>query len=255
MPSSLRPIQSDLGGFLRRPPPATLALMIVTGALSLFTIFDIGGFGTGGRLARLLVFSPSQVLDSWKVWTAFTHLFVNANPTYLLMHEFFGLWMFASPLERQWGARRFLIYFFGTGVGAAVCVTLLGMFASQVRVTGVEGTWVASEAILVGWVLMNWHATAYLLVIPVRAPFFLVVALGMPALNIITGAWASQLAPLAGMGIGYLMLKQSLSPRHAMLRLRAWWIDRQLKRKARHLRVMPPPDKDRDEPKGPKYLN
>jgi len=256
MPSSPRPSQIDFGGAFARPPRATLALMVLTGVVSLVTIFDLGHWGSGGYVYRLVQFSPSQVLDSWKVWTPFTYQFVSVSPFGLILYELLLLWMFAAPLERQWGPQRFLYFFFGTSTGAAVLTTLLGMWLSPLRLAPVDGTWVATEAVVLGWVLMNWYSTVYFFVIPVRAPFLLVMSLGVPALYILTGSWVPFVTPLLGMGIGFLMLKQNLSPRRAWLHLRAWWIDRSLKRRARHLRVVPPPEKDRDrEPKGPRYLN
>ncbi len=49
--------------------------------------------------------------------------------TYLFMHgswdhiffNMFALWMFGSILENYWGAKRFLIFYMVSGVGAAVC--------------------------------------------------------------------------------------------------------------------------------------
>lgn len=48
-----------------------------------------------------------------------THLFLHGN----FMHIFFNmfaLWMFGTVLENHWGPKRFLTYYFVTGLGAAV---------------------------------------------------------------------------------------------------------------------------------------
>jgi membrane associated rhomboid family serine protease len=253
--SSPRQTQFDIGGMFSRPPPATLALMIATGVVSMAAMASSGGFGTGA-LTRQLLFNAEGVFFDWRVWTPFTYLFLEIAPINLLLYEVFGLWMFASPLERRWGARRFLYFFFGTGTGAALLTTLLAGWSSSLRSFPVfDGIYVASEAILVGWVLTNWSSTVYLLVFPVPAPFLLAVAVLIPLFNVIQGHWMPYVPVLLGMGIAYLMLRRGLSPRRAYLYFRAWWIDRQLKRKARHLRVIPPPDADRDR-KGPdKYLH
>lgn len=55
------------------------------------------------------MFSPIQYV---------THLFLHGN----FMHIFFNmfaLWMFGTVLENYWGPKRFLIYYFATGIGAA----------------------------------------------------------------------------------------------------------------------------------------
>ncbi len=253
--SSPRQTQFNLGGMFSRPPQATLALMIATGVVSVAGMMSRGHFGTGDLL-RLVIFNPSQVLDSARIWTPFTYLFLDSDPVNLLLYEVFGLWVFASPLEHRWGARRFLYFFFGTGTGAALLTTLLGAKVLALRAyPAFPGTYVAGAAILVGWVLTNWYATAYLLVFPVRAPFLLLFAVGVPVLYIIQGVWEPFVPVLAAMAIGYFMLRKGVSPRRAYLHLRSWWIDRQLKHRARHLRVIPPPDRDRDR-KGPdRYLH
>jgi len=114
---------------LRRQLPAssatTLALMVITGVVSVLGMIDIGLFGTGGHFVRQLTFSPSQVLDGRKLWTPFIYLFLAPDPIVLALHEIFGLWMFAAPLERSWGQRRLLTYFFATGTGAALLAMLL----------------------------------------------------------------------------------------------------------------------------------
>ncbi|MBI5547019.1 MAG: rhomboid family intramembrane serine protease [Deltaproteobacteria bacterium] len=254
--TSPRTMQMDFGGAFRKPPPATLALMVITGAVSVISMFDIG-FGTGGFLSRMLEFSPVQVLDRWRLWTLFTYVFLVLDPFALLIYEALVLWMFAAPLERSWGQRRFLVYFFTTASGAAALLSLLAIVIPPLRAVPGHGTWVVGEAVILAWILMNWHATILLMfVIPVRAPYMLVLSLGLPALYALLGAWPPFVAPLTGMGIGYLLVGRRLSPRRAWLHLRAWWIDRQLKNRSRRLRVVPPPppERDRDQDR-PKYLN
>lgn len=243
--------QSPFGGIFGRPPPATKWLMIATGVLSVATMFSAGAFG-GGLLAQQLLFSPAQVLDAWRIWTAFTWLFVTLDPLSLLLHLAFGLWMFGAQLEHQWGSRRFLFFFFATGTGAAIVTCLLAIAFPSLRdypAVAFSGTTVALEAMVLGWVLMNWHSQVLLYFFPVRAPYLLVFGVAFPLLDIIRGRWQPAIPVLLAMAIGYLLLNRRLTGRRAYLHFRAWWIDRQLKRRARRLRVVPPPDDQRDDRK------
>jgi len=255
--SSPRSVQFDFGGAFRRPPPATMALMVITGAVSVIGMIDYGRFGSGGFLLRQLQFTPARVMEG-KLWTPFIYAFLSLEPLNLILYEVFGLWMFAAPLERAWGQRRFLFYFFGTVTGAALLTALAGLRFSALYTSPPNGTWVATEAVLLAWILMNWHATVLLFFFPVRAPFLLVLSLGLPVLYLLMGIWEPFFTPLLAMGIGYLMVGRRVSPRRAWLHLRAFWLERQLKRRASHLRVVPPPDRrksdDEDEDK-PRYLN
>ena len=53
-----------------------------------------------------------------------THLFMHANFMHLFLNMF-ALYMFGKVLEMVWGPRRFLIYFFVTGLGAAALHSLV----------------------------------------------------------------------------------------------------------------------------------
>lgn len=48
-----------------------------------------------------------------------THMFMHGSPTHLLFNML-ALWMFGSMLENLWGSKRFLIFYFACGLGAAL---------------------------------------------------------------------------------------------------------------------------------------
>lgn len=251
----------DTGSIFRRPPPGTLGIMVATAALSVVGLASAGRFGTQS-LAMALLFSPSAVLDAHRLWTPLTYLFVSLRPLQLIFYVFFGLWMFGAQLERQWGTRRFLYYFFMTGVSAAVLTALLGTFSSSLRGTPpglFDGTWVAFETIVLGWVLMNWNATVLFFFLPVRAPFLLVFAFLFPLLSVIQGNWEPFVPVLASMAIGFLMLVRRNPLRKLWLRIRLAWTQAELRRTRRHLRVVHGDDERRErqdeKKKPPTYLN
>lgn len=47
-----------------------------------------------------------------------THMFMHGSITHIFMNMFM-LWMFGKVLEQVWGGKRFLIFYFFTGLGAA----------------------------------------------------------------------------------------------------------------------------------------
>ena len=55
-------------------------------------------------------FQPFQVI---------THMFMHGSVGHIFFNMF-ALWMFGKVLEQVWGSRRFLIYYFVTGLGAAI---------------------------------------------------------------------------------------------------------------------------------------
>jgi len=66
-------------------------------------------------------FNPVQI---------FTYMFIHDNhsPTHILFNMF-ALWMFGRMMESVWGARRFLLYYFVCGVGAALVQELVWHFS------------------------------------------------------------------------------------------------------------------------------
>lgn len=94
-------------------PPAVLNLLIINVILYLATyllansvdlVKYLGLYYPGSELFR-----PYQLITHMFMHGGFTHLFFNM----------FALWMFGRVLESVWGSKRFLIYYFVTGLGAA----------------------------------------------------------------------------------------------------------------------------------------
>ncbi|MCB0805846.1 MAG: rhomboid family intramembrane serine protease [Bacteroidales bacterium] len=97
-------------------PPVVKNLIIINGLFFLATIAL--GSSSGVDLVEILglhyfaaeKFAPYQFI---------TYMFMHGG----LMHIFFNmfaLWMFGNALENIWGPKRFLIYYFITGIGAAL---------------------------------------------------------------------------------------------------------------------------------------
>jgi membrane associated rhomboid family serine protease len=58
----------------------------------------------------------------FKPMQAITHLFMHGNIPHLFLNMF-ALFMFGNVLERIWGAHRFLLFYFTTGIGAMILHT------------------------------------------------------------------------------------------------------------------------------------
>ena len=56
--------------------------------------------------------------ELFKPYQIVTHMFMHANLTHIFLNMFM-LWMFGKVLEQVWGGKRFLFYYFFTGIGAA----------------------------------------------------------------------------------------------------------------------------------------
>ena len=89
---------------------------------------------------KLGLFYPGS--PHFKPYQFVTHLFMHGDFFHLLFNMF-ALFMFGKVLESIWGPKRFLIYFFVTGLGAAALhsfVTYIEISALQKHVAAFENT-------------------------------------------------------------------------------------------------------------------
>ncbi len=150
---------------------------------------------------------PRAVVYHFAIWELATYLFLHGSILHLLFNML-TLWMFGATLERDWGTRKFLKYYFLCGIGAGICDVLvnvaLGRHTSTIGASGgIYGLLLAFGVLFPDTtVLMSF------LLFPIKAKY-LVVIYGAIALLSSVGenSGVSNVAHLGGMLFGYLYLK------------------------------------------------
>ena len=102
-------------------PVVVKNLLIINGLMFLAQIVAEKAFAL--RLEDLLGLHY-PLSTEFRPWQFITYMFLHGD----LMHVFFNmfaLWMFGYLLENIWGPKRFLIFYFVTGIGAAVVQCLV----------------------------------------------------------------------------------------------------------------------------------
>jgi membrane associated rhomboid family serine protease len=109
-------------------PPVIKNLLIING-LMFFAQLTIKNtaFGTLEDIFALHTWQSPL----FKPWQFVTHMFMHGGFDHLFFNMF-ALWMFGSILENVWGAKRFLIFYFVCGLGAALCHMIALYSESQV---------------------------------------------------------------------------------------------------------------------------
>ena len=148
---------------------------------------------------------PKLVWSQLKIWQPFTYMFFHGDIWHVLINMFV-LWMFGSELERVWGKKNFLRFYFITGVGSGLGTMLFGL-QSTIPIVGASG---AIYGVLLAYGVMFPNRTVYLYgIIPIKSIWF-VIGIGVIAFfssfNNFTNI--SHLTHLFGMIIGYLYLKR-----------------------------------------------
>jgi membrane associated rhomboid family serine protease len=71
----------------------------------------------------------------FKPWQLVTHMFMHGGMSHILFNMF-ALYMFGSALEQAWGGKRFLVFYFATGIGGAALYLVIKHFQLM---AGLEG--------------------------------------------------------------------------------------------------------------------
>ena len=176
------------------------AVFILTGLLGSSFADDIS----------LLALAPVAVVFHFAIWQLVTYLFLHGGVWHLVFNML-TLWMFGSPLERDWGTRRFLKYYFICGIGAGLCDVLLNAVFGHwnTRTIGASG---AIYGLLLAFgvcypeqtVLMNF-------LFPIKAKYMVMIYAAIELwMSIGVNSGVSNIAHLGGMAVGYVYLKSSL---------------------------------------------
>ena len=140
-------------------------------------IFLMGFFAGVGPLAQLMAWQISPAwLGTLQLWRPLTFPFLHTN-IFNLIADGLVLYFFGGSLERAWGSRKFLIFFFLSGIVAGVSVLALSPFFSVYPVFyGMAGSFVA---VVVAFAALNPYATVILYVVPVQARWLAAIAIAL----------------------------------------------------------------------------
>src|ERR1700704_1388204 len=90
------------------------------------------------------------------VWQLGTYMFLHGGVFHILFNML-ALWMFGTELERIWGTRFFLKFYFVTGIGAAVLTILVSLLpwgpARQLYASDIVGASGAIYGVLLAYAL------------------------------------------------------------------------------------------------------
>ncbi len=96
-------------------PPVVKNLLIIN---ALFYLADVVFGFKGIELTDWLGLHYFKAPD-FAIWQPVTYMFMHANFGHLFFNMF-ALWMFGAAIENYWGTKRFLVFYFVAGIGAAI---------------------------------------------------------------------------------------------------------------------------------------
>ena len=155
----------------------------------------------------------------FEVWQPITYMFLHGDFSHIFFNMF-ALWMFGRGLEMEMGSKRFFIYYFTCGIGAALVqlgmaeVDIMNMESQgaiwNYMLTPTVGASGAVFGLLLAFGMMHPNATIMLLIppIPMKAKWFVVIYGIIELLLIIFQAQdgIAHFAHLGGMFWGWLLM-------------------------------------------------
>jgi len=149
------------------------------------------------------------------LWQLVTYGFLHGGLTHLFFNMF-ALYMFGLPIERLWGTRRFLIFYFVCMVGAGMVQLAVAQFSGEIYPTiGASG---AVFGLLLAFGMMYPNSRIMLLFppIPLKAKWFVIVYGLLTLVFGVTGTMPgiAHFAHLGGMlfGLGLILYWAAKAP-------------------------------------------
>lgn len=210
-------------GFIdsRSSAPATFNIIIINVLVMIMITLN-----EGFMVEHFALFYPASPF--FKPWQFITHMFMHGG----FWHIFFNmytLWIFGSVLERIWGWKKFLVFYFVTGLGAALLHTGVQFIEAQVYMSQIaDGSLAAQTAlhqlkltptvgasgaiygVLIGFAMLYPDAMLTLIFPPVslKAKWFVII---FAVIELFTGVFGigggiAHFAHLGGMLFGWMLI-------------------------------------------------
>lgn len=181
-------------------PPATQALI-----LSCVVVFLMQSLGVDG-LAMFALWPVDS--GGFMPWQVLSYAFLHGGMSHLVFNMF-GLFMFGAELERVWGPKRFLVFYFVSVLFAALAQLAVAAWSgSGAPTVGASG---GLFGLLLGFAMLFPHRRIVPLIPPIPMPAWLFVLLyGLIELVLgVTGSMSgvAHFAHLGGILGGWLTLR------------------------------------------------
>jgi len=186
----------------------------VSSAIKLLIVANVAVFFLEALLGLESAFNsffglvPKYTWSKLYIWQPFTYMFLHGGIWHLAINMLV-LWMFGSEIERYWGRKEFLGFYFITGVGSGILTALFSL-NSTVPVVGASG---AIYGVLLAYGVMFPNRIIYLyFLIPVKVKYFVIFIGGVAFFSSLTGgaSTVSHLTHLSGMVIGFIYMKSNV---------------------------------------------
>ncbi len=209
------------GGFMANVPTAIKNIIIINVLVMIMTALN-----ENFMYETFSLFYPTSPFFHW--WQPVTHMFMHGGFWHLFFNMY-TLYIFGSVLERVWGTRKFLVFYFVTGLGAALIHTGVEWIEMQswlsqaaegsaaalssihaLKMTPTVGASGAIYGVLMGYAMLYPDSVLTLIFPPIsmKAKWFVLIFAGIELVTGMTGVGGgiAHFAHLGGLIFGYLLI-------------------------------------------------
>ena len=212
---------NNRGGLFGNLPAAVKNIIIINIMVMIMTSLN-----EDFMYEKFALFYPTSPFYHW--WQPLTHMFMHGGCGHLFFNMY-TLFIFGTHLERIWGTRKFLIFYFVTGIGAAAVHTGVewlqvqnwmaaaadGSLAAQnaihmLKMTPTVGASGAIYGVLMGYAMLYPDSVLTLIFPPIsmKAKWFVLVFAAIELLTGVTGTGGgiAHFAHLGGLIFGFILI-------------------------------------------------
>ncbi|NMO21108.1 DUF1751 domain-containing protein [Pyxidicoccus fallax] len=219
-----------------------LAVALVAGSV----LFHLTKGGQGG----LLLLFPDFVFTRFFLWQPLTYAFIEGSPLGIIFGAII-IWSIGGYLESIWGGKRLLLAGVGITALAGILTSVLALVVPNATTQMYFGGNVMTTALWVAYGLSIGRGETNFWGIPLSGNALAGIGAGFVVLSAVTAGWQTQVPDLLALGLVFAYVRGA-NPRRLMLHFQHWRLQRQLKDRSKHLRVVP---KNQNRPDRDQYLN
>ena len=209
------------GGFMANVPTAVKNIIIINALIMVMRALN-----KTFMYETFALFYPTSPFFHW--WQPVTHMFMHGGFGHLLFNMY-TLFIFGTVLERVWGTKKFLVFYFVTGLGAALVHTGVEWIQMQsllskaaegsaaalnaihvLKMTPTVGASGAIYGVLMGYALLYPDSMLTLLFPPIslKAKWFVLIFAAIELLTGVTGTGGgiAHFAHLGGLIFGFALI-------------------------------------------------
>lgn len=146
--------------------------------------------------------TPVNVIERLFLWQIVTYMFLHGGLLHLFLNMY-ALFLFGIPIEQAWGSRRFLFYYFFTGIGGGVMILLLNMFLGGAQYyTPTIGASGAVFGILLAFGMLFPDVELIMLFIPfpIKAKYMVMIYGGIEVVSLVFSRGESNISHIGHVG-------------------------------------------------------